>query len=232
MTDGKEFAGEHMEHTILVVDDEQLIRELIADYLEDEGYEVMQAADGAEAVRLLRQRAVDLVVLDVMMPGKNGFEVCEDIRSFSNAVIVMLTAKAEEEDKLTGYGSGADDYVTKPFSPKVLAAKIRVLLQRWSHAEPASGAEETGFVIDEAAYEVRVNGSVLPLTTKEFELLRCLSQHPNQALTRDNILDKVWGMDYFGDVRTVDTHIKRLRRKLGEHAEHIVTVRGNGYKYR
>ncbi|WP_240463653.1 response regulator transcription factor [Paenibacillus apiarius] len=137
-----------MEHTILVVDDEPLIRELIADYLEDEGYAVLQAANGAAAVRLLRRRAVDLVVLDVMMPGKNGFEVCEEIRSFSNAIIVMLTAKAEEDDKLTGYGSGADDYVAKPFSPKVLAANIRVLLQRWSHAEAAGGAEETGLVID------------------------------------------------------------------------------------
>jgi DNA-binding response OmpR family regulator len=221
-----------MIHTILVVDDEPLMRELISDFLEDEGYDVLQAGGGEEAVNLIDSQPIDLVVLDVMMPGKDGFEVCEEIRAQSDVIIVMLTAKAEEEDELTGYSYGADDYVTKPFSLKVLSAKIRVLLNRWKNEEAEGLSGNDRLVIDDAAHEVRKDGIELPLTSKEFELLRFLADHPNQVLTRDIILDRVWGMDYYGDVRTVDTHIKRLRRKLGDEAGRIVTVRGNGYKYR
>ncbi|PZM66462.1 response regulator transcription factor [Paenibacillus dendritiformis] len=221
-----------MIHTILVVDDEPLMRELISDYLEDEGYDVLQAGGGEEAVNMLDGQSVDLVVLDVMMPGKDGFEVCEEIRALSDAIIVMLTARAEEEDELTGYSYGADDYITKPFSLKVLSAKIRALLNRWKNEEAEGLSGNDRLVIDDTAREVRKDGIDIPLTSKEFELLRFLADHPNQVLTRDIILDRVWGMDYYGDVRTVDTHIKRLRRKLGDEAGRIVTVRGNGYKYR
>ncbi|MFF2889134.1 response regulator transcription factor [Paenibacillus sp. NPDC057967] len=219
-------------HTILVVDDERLLREMIADYLECEGYVIVHAATGEDAVQMIESKPIDLVILDVMMPGKNGFEVCEEIRTLSDVVIVMLTAKAEEEDELTGYSYGADDYVTKPFSLKVLSAKIRVLLNRRRHEMEDGQSVSDELVMDEIAREVCKNGRAFPLTSKEFELFRCLAVHPNQVLTRDTILDRVWGMDYFGDARTVDTHIKRLRRKLGEDAGRIVTVRGNGYKYR
>lgn len=208
------------------------MRELISDYLEDEGYDVLQAGGGEEAVNMLDGQSVDLVVLDVMMPGKDGFEVCEEIRALSDAIIVMLTARAEEEDELTGYSYGADDYITKPFSLKVLSAKIRALLNRWKNEEAEGLSGNDRLVIDDTAREVRKDGIDIPLTSKEFELLRFLADHPNQVLTRDIILDRVWGMDYYGDVRTVDTHIKRLRRKLGDEAGRIVTVRGNGYKYR
>jgi len=217
---------------ILVVDDEQLIRELVADYLSDEGYTVLQAKNGCDALRILRDQAVDLVVLDVMMPGMNGFEVCEELRTFSRALVIMLTAKSEDEDKLSGYECGVDDYVTKPFSPKVLAAKINALLQRFRAADSASAAKDEGyFVMDEAAMELRVGGEVIALSGKEFELLVYLAKHPNQVLTRDSLLDAIWGFDYYGDARAVDTSIKRLRRKLGAESERIVTVRGSGYKY-
>jgi len=217
---------------ILIVDDEQLIRELVADYLSDEGYTVLQAKNGRDALNILREQAVDLVVLDLMMPGMNGFEVCEELRTFSRALVIMLTAKSEDEDKLSGYECGVDDYVTKPFSPKVLSAKINVLLQRFRAVESALGAgEDDYFVLDEAAMELRVGGEVVALSSKEFEILVYLVKHPNQVLTRDRLLDVIWGFDYYGDARAVDTSIKRLRRKLGAESERIVTVRGSGYKY-
>ncbi|MFD0617151.1 response regulator transcription factor [Paenibacillus sp. GCM10027629] len=217
---------------ILIVDDEQLIRELVADYLSDEGYSVLQAKNGRDALNILREQAVDLVVLDVMMPGMNGFEVCEELRTFSRAIVIMLTAKSEDEDKISGYECGVDDYVTKPFSPKVLSAKINVLLQRFRAADSALGAgEDDYFVLDEAAMELRVGGEVVALSSKEFEILVYLAKHPNQVLTRDRLLDVIWGFDYYGDARAVDTSIKRLRRKLGAESERIVTVRGSGYKY-
>ncbi len=217
---------------ILIVDDEQLIRELVVDYLSDEGYLVLQAKNGRDALNLLREQAVDLVVLDVMMPGMNGFEVCEELRTFSSTLVIMLTAKSEDEDKLSGYECGVDDYVTKPFSPKVLAAKINVLLQRFRASDLARDAGgDLYFVMDEAAMELRIGGEVIALSSKEFELLVYLAKHPNQVLSRDSLLDAIWGFDYYGDARAVDTSIKRLRRKLGVEAERIVTVRGSGYKY-
>ncbi|MWV42571.1 response regulator [Paenibacillus sp. HJL G12] len=217
---------------VLIVDDEQLVRELVTDYLTDDGYSVMQAENGTDALRILREQDIDLVILDLMMPGMDGFEVCTQLRTFSKALVIMLTAKSEDEDKLYGYESGADDYVTKPFSPKVLSRKVGVLLQRFGEVK-ASGneAEQSDFVIDEAAWELRIGGEPVPLSLKEFELLCYLAKHPNHVLTRDNLLDALWGFDYFGDVRAVDTSIKRLRRKLGLEASRIVTVRGNGYKY-
>lgn len=217
---------------VLIVDDEQLMRDLIADYLSDEGYDVLQAGNGTEALSILREESVDLVVLDLMMPGMNGYEVCAELREFSNALVIMLTAKSEEEDKLLGYESGVDDYVAKPFSPKVLSAKISVLLQRFRMVDAREAADPVDyFVLDEGAWELRVNGEMIPLSSKEFELLCYLAKHPNQVMTRDSLLDAIWGFDYYGDLRAVDTSIKRLRRKLGKDAERIVTVRGNGYKY-
>lgn len=218
--------------SILIVDDEVLVRELIADYLIDEGYQVLQAANGEDALKTLREQEVDLVILDFMMPGMDGLEVCTKLRTFSSALVIMLTAKSEDEDKLSGYESGADDYVTKPFSPKVLSRKIGVLLQRFRDAKRGGQDEDPPyFVIDDAAWELRIGGEPVPLSSKEFDLINYLAKHPNQVLTRDNLLDAIWGFDYYGDVRAVDTSIKRLRRKLGAEAGRIVTVRGNGYKY-
>ncbi|CAG7640200.1 Transcriptional regulatory protein SrrA [Paenibacillus solanacearum] len=217
---------------ILIVEDERRMRELIADYLEEEGFDIRQAANGYEAMDQVRSSPPDLVVLDLMMPGMDGYEVCKQIRHHCQAIVIMLTAKSEEEDKLLGYELGADDYVTKPFSPKVLIAKIKAFLNRWT-AQDDSGmtAHASDLEIDEQAHEVRLRGTLLELSPKEYDLLLFFVQRPNVVLTRDVLLDRVWGMDYFGDVRTVDTHIKRLRKKLGTTADCIQTVRGNGYKY-
>lgn len=220
-------------HRILVVEDERRMRELIADYLEEEGFEVVQAGHGEEAIAKLRVHPPGLIILDIMMPGMDGFEVCRRIREESDAVIVMLTAKSEDEDKLYGYELGADDYVTKPFSPKVLTAKVKALLNRWDRrgGEHSQEREWPELAIDENAHEVRLNGRLLPLSPKEYDLLLFFSGKPNMVWTREVLLDQIWGMDYFGDVRTVDTHIKRLRQKLGDKACWIQTVRGNGYKF-
>ncbi|MBP1967164.1 response regulator [Paenibacillus aceris] len=217
---------------ILIVEDERRMRELIADYLEEEGFEISQADNGYEALDQVRLHPPDLVVLDIMMPGMDGFEVCKHIRNHSKAIIVMLTAKSEEEDKLHGYELGADDYVTKPFSPKVLTAKIKALLNRWiSQEDGDQRIKNQDIEIDEKAHEVYIRGELLELSPKEYDLLLFFTDHPNVVLTRDALLDRIWGMDYYGDVRTVDTHIKRLRKKLGDKADCIQTVRGNGYKF-
>lgn len=218
--------------TILIVDDEALMRELIADYLVDEGYNILQSENGTEALRIMKETSIDLVILDIMMPGMNGYEVCSRLREFSDALVIMLTAKSEEEDKLAGYKCGVDDYITKPFSPKVLAAKVGALAERFCLLEVKPEEEEPEiFDLDEQARELRIQGNVIPLSSKEFEILSHFMRHPNQVLTRDSLLDSIWGFDYFGDARAVDTSIKRLRRKLGVEARRIVTVRGNGYKY-
>lgn len=218
---------------VLIVEDEKRMRELIADYLIEEDLEVIEASHGNEAIELARRYPPNLVVLDIMMPGIDGFEVCKRLRKESNAIIVMLTAKSEEEDKLYGYELGADDYITKPFSPKVLTAKIKALLTRWNFQEDAeANTELIDFVIDEQAHEVRIHGELLELSPKEYDLLLFFTNHRNIVLTRDILLDRVWGMDYYGDLRTVDTHVKRLRKKLGDKASCIHTVRGNGYKFK
>lgn len=225
--------------TILIVEDEFRIRDLIADYLKKEGYNVLQAANGIEALDLFSENQVDLILLDVMMPGLDGLSVCKSIRKRpSDVLIIMLTAASEEYDKLLGYEFGADDYVTKPFSPKVLCAKINVLLKRseTSHLDMASESnKETIYkvgelIINAVSHSVKLYGEQLELTPKEFDLLLYLFKNQNIVLSRDVILNSIWGYDYFGDLRTVDTHIKRLRQKLKDKSYIIYTIRGSGYK--
>lgn len=218
-----------IQKTILIADDEARLRELIADYLSRAGYEPLEAADGAEAVELLRAHPeTALVILDVMMPEVDGWEACRRIRRFSGVPVLMLTARAQEFDELTGFEAGADDYVTKPFSLAVLLKRIEALLRR--SAGPA-GDPSAGLHIDAQAYTAALDGKPLELTVKEFEILQMLSEHPGRVYTRNQLLDAIWGYDYDGDARTVDSHVARLRTKLGEYgATHLKTVYGLGYK--
>jgi len=218
--------------TIMVVEDEPRMQDLICDYLQEQPFRLLRARDGRQALEAFAKDPADLVILDVMMPFVDGFEVCRTLRRKSDVLIVILTAKSEEADKLLGYELGADDYVTKPFSPKVLVAKVRALLKR---AERSGSDVDAALVragdleINEATFEARLRGEPLALTPKEFDLLLFMCRNRNLVLSRDQLLDSVWGHDYFGDVRTVDTHVKRLRQKLGHCADWIRTVRGNGY---
>lgn len=216
---------------ILVVEDEERMRKLVMTYLKRENYEVLEAGDGIEAIDIFRRENVSLVVLDIMIPLVDGFRVCKSIREHSSVPIILLTAKSEEEDKLLGYDLGADDYVTKPFSPKVLVAKIKVLLKRTNFVEMATENDYDGLVINEVSHEIAIDGKEVYLSPKEYELLIYFSRNKGIALTRDKILDNVWGNDYYGDLRTVDTHVKRLREKLQNKAYLISTVRGSGYKF-
>lgn len=217
----------------MIVEDELKMRRLLVDYITHEGYAALEAANGREALERLEQRPVDLVLLDIMMPQMDGFAACKAIRERSDVLIVLLTAKAEEYDKLQGYGLGADDYVTKPFSPKVLMAKIKALFKRLG--DDTGGGEAVirldGLELDPASHELRIDGSLVTLTRKEYELLLYMYRNKNITLSRDRMLDQVWGFDYEGDARTVDTHIRRLRQKLGPHADLIATVKGFGYKF-
>lgn len=222
-----------MKH-VLVVEDEPRMRELIADYFKDEGFRVTEAKNGREAMEKFGKDPADAVVLDVMMPFLDGFGVCEALRRKSDVVIVLVTAKSEEDDKLHGYELGADDYVPKPFSPKVLVAKVKALLKRAEKRAESDSPQDTIYRIDgieirEHSYEIQVDGHSIGTTPKEFELLLALCQNRNRVLSREQLLDRVWGIDYEGDSRTVDTHIKRLRQKLGPYSGCISTVRGNGY---
>ncbi|MDD6770955.1 MAG: response regulator transcription factor [Inconstantimicrobium porci] len=219
-----------MKETILIAEDEIRIRILLRDYLLRENYNVVEAKDGEEAVNLFSSNNITLAILDVMMPKMDGFEVAEFIRSKTSTPIIMLTAKSEEEDKLHGYDLGIDDYVTKPFSPKVLIAKIKALLKRTVTEKDSALIDLNGLTVNKLSHEVKVYDDVINLSPKEFELLLYLIENKGIALTRDKILDNVWGMDYFGDIRTVDTNIKRLREKLKDKANYIATIRGSGYK--
>ncbi|MBD2871355.1 response regulator transcription factor [Paenibacillus arenilitoris] len=226
-----------MKPKVLIVEDERRLRELVADYLEEEGFDWRECARGDLALDAFRQHAPNLVILDILMPGLDGYDVCEAIRKESDVPIVFLTAKSEEDDKLLGYDLGADDYVTKPFSPKVLVAKIKALLKRAETAKlalpPAAEAERMemdGLSLDMTAREAALNGKPLELSPKEFDLLLHFARNRNRVLSRDMLLDAVWGYDYEGYVRTVDTYVKRLRQKLGDRADLIVTLRGNGYR--
>lgn len=219
-----------MKETILIAEDEIRIRILLRDYLIRENYNVLEAKDGEEAINLFSSNNVTLAILDIMMPKMDGFEVAEFIRKKTSTPIIMLTAKSEEEDKLHGYDLGIDDYVTKPFSPKVLIAKIKALLKRTVTEKDSALIDLNGLTINKLSHEVKVYDEVINLSPKEFELLLYLIENKGIALTRDKILDNVWGMDYFGDIRTVDTNIKRLREKLKDKAGYIATVRGSGYK--
>lgn len=217
---------------ILIADDESRITELISDFLKASGFNTVTAKDGEQALEVFRQNPdIALAVLDIMMPEIDGWQVCREIRKTSNLPVILLTARAEEFDQLMGFESGADDYVTKPFSPAVLVKRIEALLRRASVTNTKIGTQK-GLVIDKDAYVAYVDGNVLSLTLKEFEILVYLSENPSRVLTRDQILMAVWGYDFEGDNRTVDSHVARLRTKLGEYGNlHLKTVYGMGYKF-
>jgi DNA-binding response OmpR family regulator len=226
--------------TILVVDDEQRLRDLVRNYLEHEGFAVLTAADGHAALDLMHQHAPDLVVLDLMLPGLDGLEVCRRLRTFSDAYVIMLTAKAEEIDRIVGLEVGADDYLTKPFSPRELIARVRAMLRRPrhdAHEAPFDGPPPQRFghlLIDHTRHDVTMAGIIVPLTNLEFSLLTALAAHPGRVFTRDQLLEQVWGTDYFGDDHVVDVHIANLRKKLGDDPAaptYIETVRGAGYRF-
>lgn len=222
-----------MERNILIIEDEIRIRILLRDYLKREGFNVIESSDGDEGINAFQNNSIDLILLDIMMPRVDGITVLETIRNVSDVPIILLTAKSQEEDKLFGYELGADDYITKPFSPKVLIAKVKALLKRTSDGGNSfsSAKDFNGLSINKLAHEVKVDGITLNLSPKEFELLVYLTDNIGISLTRDTILDNVWGIDYYGDLRTVDTNVKRLREKLGSKANYIITVRGSGYKF-
>ncbi|WP_297434947.1 response regulator transcription factor [uncultured Clostridium sp.] len=221
-----------MNKNILIVEDELRIRILLRDYFRKGGFNILEASDGEEALRNFSENNIDIVILDIMMPKINGFDVCKTIRSVSNIPIVLLTAREEEEDKLHGYELGADDYVTKPFSPKVLVAKVNALLKRTENININKNLSDfDGLKINKLSHEVALDENILALSPKEYDLLLYLTSNKGIALSRDKILDNVWGYDYFGDIRTVDTNIKRLREKLLHKSSYITTVRGSGYKF-
>lgn len=219
---------------ILVADDEARIRTVITEYAQFEGYEVTEAKDGMEAVELCEKNTFDLAILDIMMPRLDGFSACKAIRKNRDIPVLMLSARGEEFDKLFGFELGIDDYVVKPFSPKELMARIKVILQRNNNAPSYSSLEKRvfeGLEIDFKGKKVLVDGAPAALTPKEYDLLFFLVQHANTAFTRENLLSSVWGYTFFGDDRTVDTHIKMLRAKLGPYRKYIITLRGTGYKF-
>ena len=219
--------------TILVVDDEKNIRNVVKEYAEFEGYEVFEAEDGMEAVEMCRRQNFDLIVMDIMMPRLDGFSACKEINKIRQTPVIMLSARGEEYDKLFGFEIGAEDYVVKPFSPKELMARIKILLKRNSAQNTPNETRMTfeGLCIDIAGREVYVNGERVSMTPKEYDLLFFLVQNKGIALSREKLLEKVWGFDFFGDDRTVDTHIKMLRNSLGEYRKFIITLRGMGYKF-
>ncbi|MGN0335081.1 MAG: response regulator transcription factor [Lachnospiraceae bacterium] len=216
---------------ILVVDDESRMRKLVKDFLVREGYEVLEAADGEEAVDIFyAQKKIDLIILDVMMPRMDGWEVCREVRKNSEVPIIMLTAKANESDELRGFDLGVDEYISKPFSPKILVARVEAVLRR-SNAAAAEDVLEAGrIVIDKAAHQVTIAGREIDLSYKEFELLTYFVENQGIALSREKILNHVWNYDYFGDARTIDTHVKKLRNKMGDYGDCIKTIWGMGYK--
>ena len=218
---------------ILIADDESRLRKLVRDYLTRENYDVIEAADGEEALELFyREPKIDLIILDIMMPKHNGYEVCKEIRQTSKVPILMLTAKGEEADVLQGFDIGADEYITKPFSPRILVARINAVLRRTSGGDGEDGKMEVaGICIDKNAHVVTIDGKEIALSVKEFELLSYFVQNEGIALSRETILNNVWNYDYFGAARTIDTHVKKLRSKLGEKGNLIKTVWGMGYKF-
>ena len=218
---------------ILVADDEQKIRKLVGGFLEKSGYSVIEAEDGDDAYRLFcENKDIDLLILDIMMPGLNGWEVCRKIRETSNVPVIMLTARSEEFDILTGYENGADDYVTKPFSPGVLVKRVEALLRRASAGSASQNEKEISeLVFNDEAHEVRLEGKEIDLTLKEYKILKKFLESPGRVFSREQLLKEVWGLDYDGDIRTVDSHVARLRTKLGNWGtQHLKTVYGLGYK--
>ncbi|MCI8285140.1 MAG: response regulator transcription factor [Firmicutes bacterium] len=219
---------------LLIVDDEEKIREVVKEYAEFDGYEVTEAGDGMEAISLCRLHNYDLIIMDIMMPKLDGFSACKEIRKASSIPIIMMSARGEEYDKLFGFELGIDDYVTKPFSPKELMARVNAVLSRSAPAEKRESTSVMTFgdlVIDILGRSVSVKGEKIELTPKEYDLLFYLVENRNIALSRDKLLRDVWGYDFFGDDRTIDTHIKNLRNNLGPYRDMIVTLRGVGYKF-
>ena len=218
---------------IIVADDELRIRKLVSEFLIKFGYEVIEAEDGDQAYSLFEENKsnLSLIILDIMMPGLNGWEVCRKIRETSNIPVIMLTARSQEFDELTGYESGADDYVTKPFSPMVLVKRVEALLRRAKPSSAGNGRQFSELVFNDDAHEVKVDGKEIELTLKEYNILKKFLDAPGRVFSREQLLDSIWGYDYSGDVRTVDSHVARLRTKLGSWGiDHLKTVYGIGYK--
>ena len=216
---------------ILVVDDEDRMRKLVRDFLVKAGYVVLEAGNGSEAMEIIyANKDISLLILDVMMPRMDGWEVCREVRSFSRIPIIMLTARGDERDELLGFELGVDEYISKPFSPKILVARVEAILRRSQGAAEEAKLEIGGIVLDKAAHVVTIDGQPVELSYKEFELLAYFMENKGIALSREKILNSVWNYDYFGDARTIDTHVKKLRSKMGEKGEMIKTIWGMGYK--
>ena len=216
----------------MVVDDESRMRKLVRDFLAREGFQVIEAADGEEAVDLFYEnRDVALIILDVMMPKMDGWQTCREIRSESKVPIIMLTAKGDEQDELKGFDLGVDEYISKPFSPKILVARVEAILRRSGKGQDDQLLSAGGIEINKTAHEVSVDGKKIELSFKEFELLSYFLENQGIALSREKILNHVWNYDYFGDARTIDTHVKKLRNKLGDKGDLIHTIWGMGYKF-
>ena len=216
---------------ILVVDDEQRMRKLVRDFLVKKGFQVLEASDGEEAIDVFfSEKNIELVILDVMMPKMDGWAVCREIRQYSQVPIVMLTAKSGEKDELLGFELGVDEYISKPFSPKVLVAIVEAILRR-TGASTEDILEIGGITLDKSAHEVTIDGNKLELSFKEFELLTYFIDNKGIALSREKILNNVWNYDYYGDARTIDTHVKKLRNKMGDKGNYIKTIWGMGYKF-
>ncbi len=218
---------------ILVVDDESRLRKLVRDFLVREDFEVLEAADGEEALDIFyKEKDLALIILDVMMPKMNGWEVCREIREASKIPIIMLTAKGDERDELLGFELGVDEYISKPFSPKILVARVEALLRRSGQYDADNLIEADGITLDKSAHTVTIDGTQhVEMSFKEFELLTYFMENEGIALSREQILNHVWNYDYFGDARTIDTHVKKLRSKLGDKGEYIKTIWGVGYKF-
>ena len=215
---------------VLIVDDESLIRDVIKEYAALERYEVSEAENGLEAVEMVRLNDYDVIIMDIMMPKMDGYQAVREIKKIKNIPFLMLSARGEEFDKLFGFEVGVDDYMTKPFSPKELIARLKVITKRHKNNESGVKWVFDGLVVDDAAHEVYVDDELVTLTPKEYDLLKYMIQNKNIALTREQLLSNVWGFDFYGDDRTIDTHVKTLRNNLGKYRDLIVTVRGMGYK--
>ena len=217
---------------ILVVDDESRMRKLVKDFLTKKNFQVLEAGNGEEAMDIFyEEKDIALIILDVMMPKMDGWEVCREIRKNSKVPIIMLTARSDERDELLGFDLGVDEYISKPFSPKILVARVEAILRRTGQNNPEDVISAGGIVIDKAAHLATVDGKPMELSFKEFELLTYFLENQGIALSREKILNNVWNYDYFGDARTIDTHVKKLRSKMGDKGEYIMTVWGMGYKF-
>jgi two-component system response regulator ResD len=229
----KKNGGDQMDTLkILVVDDESRMRKLVKDFLTKKNFQVLEAGNGEEAMDIFyEEKDIALIILDVMMPKMDGWEVCREVRKNSKVPIIMLTARSDERDELLGFDLGVDEYISKPFSPKILVARVEAILRRTGQNNPEDVISAGGIVIDKAAHLATVDGKPMELSFKEFELLTYFLENQGIALSREKILNSVWNYDYFGDARTIDTHVKKLRSKMGDKGEYIKTVWGMGYKF-